>query len=222
MIDPVSAAMQALTSGSPVAFGLVFLAGLLTCIGPCIAPRYLALAAIAGGSRRPLMPSLAFIAGLMSAFVTLGFVAGLLGKLWSISSSMYLVLAAGFIGAGCVALVRADPDAGADDCSTHAVGARRQSLGALFLAGACSALVLSPCCTPAVTAIVATSTAIGKPLIGGFLLLCYAAGHSLPLVFCGQVGRVAQLVPLRPIRQATAVVGAVLMLALGIYYGLLA
>ena len=217
--------MLALTSRSPAAVGLVFLAGVLTSIGPCIAPRYIAIAAIVNSDRRPIVPTLAFVLGLISAFVALGFVAGLLGALWSLSNAIYVVLAIGLIGGGCLMLVRAVPNRTAvHACTAH--GAPRdahRSLGAIFLLGATSALVISPCCTPIVAAVVATSTAIGKPLVGVGLLFSFAAGHSLPLFFAGNIGALVQrMIPHYVTAQAPAIIGAVLMLALGIYYGVLA
>jgi cytochrome c-type biogenesis protein len=225
MIDPVAAAMFALTSGSPAAVGLVFLAGAVTSIGPCMAPRYIAIAAIVNGARRPIRPTLAFVLGLVCAFVALGFVAGLLGTLWSVSSSIYLVLALGLILGGCVTLVRAVPHQAGDHVCADTTPARgpERSLGAIFLLGAASAFVLSPCCTPIVAAVVATSTAIGSPVTGVILLFSYAAGHALPLFFAGNIGPVAaRILPPRLMDQAPAIVGAALMLTLGAYYGVLA
>jgi cytochrome c biogenesis protein CcdA len=223
MIDPVSAAMSALQSHSPAAVGTLFVAGALTSVGPCVAPRYVAVTAIAGADRHPLVPTCAFISGLVAAFVMLGFAAGLLGSLWSSSHAMYLILAAGLIVGGGIALVRAAPS-NEHACVRDAPRpAAPRSLAAIFLLGACSTLVISPCCTPIVTTIVATSTAIGQPLTGGILLLSYALGHALPLLFAGHFGgRLARIFPGHGSTQAVAIVGAVLMLALGCYYGVLA
>jgi cytochrome c-type biogenesis protein len=225
MIDPIAAAMEAVTSGSPAALGLVFLAGVVSSIGPCVAPRYVAIAAIANGNRRPFLPTLAFVAGLIGAFMALGYVAGLLGTLWYWSSTIDAVLAVGLIGGGCIALVRAEAHHNTQhSCAgSSARPARHRSLGAIFLLGAASAFVISPCCTPVVMTVAATLTAIGKPLAGVVLLASFAAGHALPLFFAGSVGTlVRRIVPLRVPAQAPAIVGAVLMLALGIYYGVLA
>ncbi len=224
MIDPLATAVLAVTAPSPAACGWVFLAGVVTSVGPCTAPRYVAIAAIANADRRPLVPTLAFVLGLTAAFAALGFFAGLLGSLWSLSSAMYAALGLALIGGGCVTLVRAvphhhcEPDGHAGGPASGPV----RSLGAVFLLGAASALVISPCCTPIVAAVVATSTSIGKPLVGALLLVAYAAGHALPLFFAGSIGAIARFVPGRFTAQAPAIVSAVLMLALGLYYGALA
>lgn len=225
MMDPVATAVLAVNSPSPAAIGWVVLAGFVTSVGPCIAPRYLTIAAIAHADRRPIVATSAFIAGLMGAYAALGYFAGLLGSLWSLSSAIYAVLALGLIAGGSITLARAVPsDRRGHTCAaTPATAGERRSIGAIFLLGAASALVISPCCTPIVAAVVATSTSIGKPLAGALLLLGYAAGHAAPLFFAGSIGaRISRLVPRRVTAQAGGIVSAVLMLALGIYYGVLA
>jgi cytochrome c biogenesis protein CcdA len=109
MIDPLAASLLAVTSRSPAAFGSVFTAGLLTSVGPCIAPRYVAIAAIAGHDRRPIVPTLAFVGGLIGAFLALGFAGGAFGALWPQSNTIDIVLAVALIAGGCHALVRAEP-----------------------------------------------------------------------------------------------------------------
>jgi cytochrome c-type biogenesis protein len=225
MIDPLAAALLALTSRSPAALALVFAGGVATSIGPCVAPRYLAIAAIAGCDRHPLVPTLAYVGGLIGALMVLGFAGGLLGTVWSASGTIDVVLAVALIAAGCHALVRAEP---------HPHGRRgcrqgdkptdgRRSIGAVFLLGAASALVVSPCCTPVVATIVATTTATGEPLLGAALLAIFGAGHALPLLFTGQIGAaLARCAPSRLNAQAPAIVSAVLMLALGMYYAVIA
>jgi len=223
MIDPISATLSALTAHSPAAIILVFLAGLATSLGPCVAPRYLAVAAVAGTHRRPLVPISAFIGGLTAAFMAIGFTAGALGALWSISSTVYALMGLALVAGGTIMLVRAVPGPGShhEHRETHpgaaAVGPNR-SLGGIFLLGAASALVISPCCTPVVAAIVATSTAIGQPVLGALLLLSYALGHSLPLLLAATLRQLTGYAArVRLPVQASAIVSAVLMLALGFY-----
>jgi cytochrome c-type biogenesis protein len=205
--------------------GSVFAAGLFTSVGPCVAPRYVAIAALAGRDRHPIVPTLAFVSGLIGAFVALGFAGGLLGAMSSSSTTIYVILAAALLGGGCIALARAVPhDHAAVTCRpVCATNGARRSLGAVFLLGAASAFVVSPCCTPMVATVLATSTAAGKPLFGALLLASFGAGHALPLLFTAQIGSVAaRLAPSRFAEQGLAIVSAVLMLALGTYYAVLA
>jgi cytochrome c-type biogenesis protein len=204
--------------------GSVFAAGLITSVGPCVAPRYVAIAALAGRDRYPIVPTLAFVSGLIGTFVALGFAGGLFGALSSSSSTIYVILAAALLGGGCIALARAVPTDHAAACRpAGATNGARRSLGAVFLMGAASAFVVSPCCTPMIATVLATSTAAGKPLFGALLLASFGAGHALPLMFTAQIGSVAaRLAPSRFAEQGLAIVSAVLMLALGTYYAVLA
>jgi len=226
MIDPLGAAMLALTSRTPAALASVFAAGVVTSVGPCVAPRYLAVAAIAGRHRHPLVPTLAYVGGLIGALTAVGFAGGLLGRLGAASQTLDIVLAAALIVGGVHALVRAEPHAHEHDAAGEAAAApteSRRSIGAVFLLGAASALVVSPCCTPVVATIAAMTTSTGEPLFGALLLALFGAGHALPLLLAGQVGAaLTRWMPLRSHAQAPAIVSAVLMLALGGYYALIA
>jgi cytochrome c-type biogenesis protein len=228
VIDPLTASTFALTSPSPIAVGTIFIAGALTSAGPCIAPRYVALAAIAGGYRHPIVPTLVFVAGLLGAFMALGFGAGLLGAMWSFSPLLYALLAAGLVAGGCITLARAAAQpAGHAECSAACPESRtaagQRSLGGVFLLGMASTLVVSPCCTPVIASVIGASTAIGKPVFGMILLASFALGHMLPLFFAGSVSSIFALaLRWRLPEQAPRIVSGSLMLALGAYYAVLA
>ncbi len=229
MIDPLAAGLAAVRSGSPASAAAVFAAGLCTSVGPCVAPRYLALATLASTYRNPTVPTLAFVAGMLGAFMTLGFGAGAVGALWISAGSVYALLATALVLGGCYSLVRADPPAASSARCCAAPLQRpagriaQRSLGGIFLFGAASALIVSPCCTPVVTAIAATSAAIGKPVVGVALLTSFTIGHALPLLVGGSfTARLRRIEKLRIHGQAAPIVSGVLMLALGAYYGMLA
>lgn len=221
MIDPIAASFLAISSRSPAAVGLVFAAGLITSIGPCVAPRYLAVAAFANGSRA-WVPTLAFVTGLFGAFVALGWSAALLGSVWASSRTIDIVLAVALAGGGIVTLVRASATADCDDrCRSRTRTPR--SLGGILLLGAASALVVSPCCTPVVLTVVAASTAIGQPLLGVVLLAAFTLGHAAPLFLAGgMLSKLQRVLGARVPAQAPAIVAGTLLLALGAYYGVLA
>jgi cytochrome c biogenesis protein CcdA len=222
MSDPVISALRLLEASPAAAFGSLFTAGLLTSVGPCVAPRYVAVASLTQGRRNPSVAIAAFVGGLTFAYVVLGFAAGALGTLRSASTTIDVLLAGALVGGGCIALVRARPlDANHHRCEPR--GTReRHSLGAAFLLGASSALVVSPCCTPVVGAVAATTTALGNPLMGAALLAAFALGHALPLIGVGQLRALVERGVPPAAAQAPAIVSAVLMIALGLYYGMLA
>ena len=223
MIDAVTAGLQAVATRSPLAYPLVFAAGALTSIGPCAAPRYVALAALVNASRRPARTVAGFVAGLIGAYVVVGAAAGALGTLWSASRLVYAALAAILAIAGIATLLRGGGASHVHhDTNVHHAGAQA-SLGGTFLLGASSALIVSPCCTPIVAGIAGLTTASGHGGQGVALLAAFACGHALPIVFAGAIGtRVASGLRHVMASHAPATVAGTLMLALAAYYGVLA
>jgi thiol:disulfide interchange protein DsbD len=224
VIDAVSAGLHAVATRSPLAYPLVFAAGAVTSIGPCAAPRYIALAALVNASRRPARIVPAFVAGLIGAYIALGVAAGALGALWSASRLVYAALAVLLAVAGIATLLRGGRDRSHVHGNVPAAHAgARTSLGGTFLLGASSAFVVSPCCTPIVAGIAGLTTASGHAGVGVALLTAFACGHALPIVSAGAIGtRIASAFQPLAASHASAVVGGTLMLALAAYYGVLA
>jgi thiol:disulfide interchange protein DsbD len=224
VIDAVSAGLHAVATRSPLAYPLVFAAGAATSIGPCAAPRYVALAALVGGARRPSCTIAAFVGGLVGAYVVLGVAAGALGVLWSASGYVYVALAVILAIAGTATLLRGGGAPHA--CHDRARAIDRgtgASIGGTFLLGASSAVVVSPCCTPIVAGIAGLTTAGGHTGTGVALLAAFACGHALPIVSAGAMGtRAVRAARRLAASHAPAVVAGTLMLALAAYYGALA
>ena len=238
MTDVLGAGLQAAATRSPLAYPLVFAAGIVTSVGPCVAPRYVAVAVLANAARRPWPVIAAFVAGLIGAYVALGLAAGALGGLWLTSSTVYVVLAVALAAGGLVTLLRADTHehAGEHGHTPHTQGQRHEhggdtaaakrasaSLGGTLLLGASSAFVVAPCCTPVVAGIAGLTILGGRTLEGALLLTAFGLGHALPLLAAGVLGRrVAGLVGRCTASAAPGVVAGTLMLALAAYYGVLA
>lgn len=219
MTDMLGEALRAVSSGTPLAYPLVFVAGLATSVGPCTAPRYVAVAALAHASRRPARIIAAFVCGLAGAFVVLGFAMTSLPALWSSSRWSYAALTCALAIGGLTVLLR-----GSGGCTAHPPGTRAGAgLGGTFLLGASSALVVSPCCTPAIAAIAGVTSVSGRALEGSLLLAAFACGHALPLVAAGALGmRSSAFFARFQAVQASATISGALMLALAAYYGVLA
>ncbi|MBV9407553.1 MAG: hypothetical protein JO164_01935 [Candidatus Eremiobacteraeota bacterium] len=216
MTDAIGDALRAAAAGSPSAYPLAFAAGLATSIGPCVAPRYVAVAALAQASRNPARVVVAFVAGTALTYVALASLAAAIGTLWSASHLLYAGFAVLLAVAGAVSLVRAD---GKRVCARHAHGAG----GAPFLLGASSALVVSPCCTPVVAALAGLTALSGHAAAAAMLSVAFAFGHGLPLIAAGMLGgKLAPLFARAAAAQAPAIVSGALLLALAAYYGVLA
>ncbi|HYZ14840.1 MAG TPA: cytochrome c biogenesis protein CcdA [Candidatus Acidoferrum sp.] len=219
MIDALGESLRAAAHRSPYAYPLVFAAGLATSLGPCVAPRYVAVAALVHRSAHPGRVIAAFLAGLIGAYVALGLGAGVLGSLWSSSTAIYVLLAIALAAGGIVTLLRDHRD----DHDHHRTCAVPSNAGGTFLLGASSAFVVSPCCTPAIAGIAGLTTLGGRTFEGCLLLATFALGHGAPLLAAGALGtRISALFARLAASEAPAVIAGTLMLALAAYYGTLA
>jgi cytochrome c biogenesis protein CcdA len=237
--DLLGESLRAAGTRSALAYPLVFGAGIVTSAGPCAAPRYVAVAALAHAARAPWRTVAAFTAGLVAAYVALGAAAGAvgtaagaLGALWSASTVIYALLAAVLLAGGIATLLRAGAQSPGDACA-HAGTVRdtrdacrargSASLGGAFLLGASSVVVVSPCCTPVVAAIAGLTLANDRAAEGVGLLAAFAFGHAVPVACIGALGdRFAGALRRLAASQAPAIVSGSLMLALAAYYGALA
>src|SRR5579862_7646944 len=133
--------------GSLLAVALVFIAGVVTSVGPCLAPRYVAVAAYAAESGKPFATIGSFVAGLVAAHLPIGLVGLAIGSvalLGRYSTFVNLVMAVGLLGVGVYLVIW--PQRHADH--THSDTQAKRSTWSMFGAGAAFAFALSPCCTP--------------------------------------------------------------------------
>jgi len=218
MTDVVAAALRAAPAGDALAYPLAFAAGVVTSVGPCVAPRYVALAALTQTAVRPWRIAGAYLAGLVAAMVAIGLAVDALSALRVASTQVNLALAVILAVTGVVTLARGGR-------ALHAHAGRRAPLGVggVALLGTSGALVVSPCCTPILAAIAGLTVTAGRLGSGTALLAAYALGHALPLLLTTAAGRplAAGFARLAG-SDAPATVSGTLMLALGSYYGLLA
>lgn len=220
MFDPVSQAVQAASARSAYAFAPVFAAGAVTSIGPCVAPRFIAVAGLSAnrGAAHALAGAAAFVAGLACAYASLGALAGLLLHDARIGTAVYAAVAAAFAVGGIATLCSRS-----SGCAHSHGGGRARSAGAAFLLGASFSFVVAPCCTPIVMAILAYAGSAGDPLYGSALLGVYALGHALP-VFAAAAGArgAGRLFEKYAAAHAASLVAGTLMLAISAYYAVLA
>jgi cytochrome c biogenesis protein CcdA len=218
MIDPVALSIDAIARGDSGRLPLVALAGAVTSLGPCVAPRYVAIAALLG-NRRQTLTIAAFVAGMVTAYTALGFGAGLLAQVSGHASALYVVLAVALAAGGIITLCRGS----SCDHAHHTIneGAKPHRLSGVFSLGAASALVVSPCCTPILAAVVGMSVD-ANPTTRAELLAAFALGHAAPLFAVGTFGSLcARTFRTWNASPAPPVVSGALMIALGAYYGLL-
>lgn len=218
MIDPIAASAFAVAQRTAAAPFLVWLSGVVSSFGPCVAPRFVALAACSAQARSPRALLAAFIGGLVAAYASFGCAASLFVVAHAASSKVYALVAAALFAGGAVTIVRADEGC----CGAPSGRAPARSLGGVFLLGASFAFVLSPCCTPLVLMVLAYTSSVGDPLYGAGLLGAFGLGHALPLIALGAAGTgfasaVRRMIP----EQAVSIASGALMVGLAGYYALL-
>jgi cytochrome c-type biogenesis protein len=217
VIDPIASTIAAAARQSPWAPAFAFGAGVAASVGPCVAPRFVAVAALAGSPGVARWKAVAaFAAGLCASYVAIGLAAGFAGRIAAISAHVYALLALVLLGFGLNALLR-EPKTCAHD------GPKVHSLGGACLLGMSFAFVTSPCCTPAIVVLGSLAANGPSPALGAALIGAYAAGHALPLVAAG-LGRqwMGKRLDTPPLRSAMQTIAGALMLALAGYYGALA
>lgn len=185
-------------SGSPAtALPLVFLAGVLTSLNPCIYPMIPITAAIVGGQTvgdtkpprwRTLLLTLSYVTGLATVYSILGLIAGVTGTMFGTISTnpwLYLVMANVLILSSLAMFdvfpIRL-PAALSQRAATAGTGGRA---GGAFVMGAVSGLVAAPCGAPVMAAILTWVGGQGSATLGFVYLLVFSFGMCTLLVAVG-------------------------------------
>jgi thiol:disulfide interchange protein DsbD len=185
-------------SDSPLlAVALLFAAGVLTSLTPCIYPMIPITAAIVGGQSvgetrpprsRTIFLTLAYVAGLAIVYATLGVIAGMTGTIFGTISTnpwLYFTMANVLIIAALSMLdvlpVRI-PASLMQRAST--AGTAGRASGA-FIMGAVSGLVAAPCGAPVMAAVLTWVTTTQRAALGFIYLLSFSIGMCALLVAVG-------------------------------------
>ncbi len=175
---------------TPASVGIIFMAGLLTSLTPCMLSMLPITIGYIGGYEtqtrlQAAVQSTWFALGLATTLAGLGLLAAVVGKIYGqIGLGLPLVVSAIAILMGLNLL--------------EALPLRLPSLGGLewiskdlpigmraYLIGLTFGLVASPCSTPVLATILAWISATKDPVLGSALLLAYAVGYVAPLVLAG-------------------------------------
>jgi len=186
-----------LSSNPAIALPLVFAAGVLTSLNPCIYPMIPITAAIVGGSSvgeksaprtRVLLLTFCYVAGLALVYAALGLFAGLTGTIFGTVSTnpwLYFLMANVLILA---ALAMFDvipirvPASLMARASSAGTGGRA---GGAFVMGAVSGLVAAPCGAPVMASILTWVGATQSAGLGFLYLLVFSLGMCTLLIGVG-------------------------------------
>ena len=202
-MDP-SRIADSLSTNPLVALPLLFLAGVLTSLTPCVYPMIPITAAIVGGAagdaprprRQTVALTLAYDVGLALVYSALGLFAGLSGTMFGAVSTnpwLYFAMANVLILAALAMLdvlpVRL-PTALIQRASSAGTGGR---VGGAFVMGAMSGLVAAPCSAPVMAFVLTWVSTTRSAALGFGYLFAFSLGMCALLVavglFAGTVGR---------------------------------
>ena len=182
-----------LQAGSPLAYAIAFLGGILVSFTPCVYPVLPVtvgyLGSRCGGSRRrAFLLSAAYAVGMASTYAALGMAAGLSGSVFGEATShplSYLVL-----GNICILFALSMFDVfrlpiPAILARAGGTGSAPGEAGGAFVVGMLSGLVVGPCTAPVLGGLLLYVGASGHPVFGATLLFTFALGMGLPVVALG-------------------------------------
>jgi cytochrome c biogenesis protein CcdA len=182
---PLDAVGEAIRAGGPAALAVAFLGGLVSSVNPCVmGSMFLLIGFVAsyggGGRKRLWVWALAFALGTTVVFTGLGLVAAQAGTLLGlVSRRWYILLAAITAWMGLQTLgVLPGPSWAAPGMSS-----RKGTVFALLL-GALAGVILSPCATPVLVAVLSLAATMPRARAAA-LLFSYGVGRGVPLVIIG-------------------------------------
>jgi thiol:disulfide interchange protein DsbD len=176
-----------------VALPLLFAAGVITSVTPCIYPMIPITVGVIGGTAtgrsrgRTVALTLTYVGGLATFYALLGLVAGLTGSLFgTVSANRWVLLATGnlllLFG---LAMLDVFPVATPQRLTQWAGRLRGGSLPAVFLLGATSGIVAAPCGAPAFAAVLTWVAGTGSGVLGFLYLFVFSLGMTVLLVAVG-------------------------------------
>lgn len=170
-----------------VAFGAVFLAGVMSSASPCVLATVPLVVGFVGGHSdgdrwKAFRYSLAFILGLSLTFTAFGAAAGLLGTIFGTLGGWW------YVAAGAVAVLMGLQMVGLYEIRLPIrpdYKPQQRGLIGSFLLGLFFGVVSSPCATPVLVVILTFVATKGQVVYGIALLFTYAIGHCLLMLAAG-------------------------------------
>lgn len=223
--DALGAALQ---NDPLIAIAVLFGAGVLTSLTPCIYPMIPITAGIIGGSAGPdagrgrvAALTAAYVLGLATLYATAGLIAGLSGQLFGTLAATWWSrsLIAVFLTAFGLALLDVIPVPMPQRLLDRVAKLKGGSIPAVFLLGATSGLVAAPCGAPAFAAVLTWVSTTGSGTLGFIYLFVFSLGMTVLLVGVGMSAGLASRLP-QPGRWTSWIkrVGGMILLAMATYY----
>ena len=220
-------------SSSPfTALPIVFLAGVLTSLTPCVYPMIPITAAIVGGGAvsengarrrsRSVLLTFSYVLGLAAVYAAVGLFAGMTGTMFGAVSTnpwLYFAMANLLVLAG-LAMLDVVPVRIPSRLLSRAAGAGGGgSVSGAFVMGSASGLVAAPCSAPVMAAVLTWVTATRSGVLGFVYLFAFSLGMCTLLVAVGLFSGTLARMPKAGVWMIWVKRGfAVIMLAAAEYY----
>lgn len=174
---------------TPLSIGIIFLAGLLTSLTPCMLSMLpLTIGYIGGYEAKSRWQAAAqstwFALGLATMLAGMGILATVVGQVYGqVGFGLPIVVSVIAIVMG-LNLLEALP-LQLPSLNSIEISQNLPKLLQAYLIGLTFGLVASPCSTPVLATLLAWIASTKDPVLGGVLLLSYTAGYSAPLILAG-------------------------------------
>jgi cytochrome c-type biogenesis protein len=212
-----------LTHLSAVSLGVIFLAGLLTSLTPCMLSMLpITIGYIGGyeakGRWQATIQSTWFSLGLATTLAALGIVAASLGKVYGqlgVGLPIFVSAIAIIMGLNLLEVLPLRfPSLGSTDWITDEFPAGLRS----YLLGLTFGLIASPCSTPVLATLLAWVASTEDLILGGGLLLAYTAGYVAPLIVAGTfTASIKKLLEVRRWSGWINITSGVLLIGFGVF-----
>lgn len=228
--NPVSGglATETLSSSPLVALAVLFGAGVLTSLTPCVYPMIPITASVIAGTAREGQSrartaglTLTYVTGLACFYALLGLVAGMTGTLFgTVSASPWALLAIGnLLLLFALFMLDVFPVPVPRRLMDWASGQGGGSYGAVFLLGATSGIVAAPCGAPAFAVVLTWVAATRAGFMGFVYLFVFSLGMTALLVAVGlSSGLIARLPKSGPWMVGMKRLAALIMIGVAQYY----
>lgn len=208
---------------------LIFvLLGLGLAFTPCVFPMYPIIAGIIGGQQgklttsRGFLLSFVYVQGMALTYTALGIIVALAGMQYQAYlqhpailitlAVLFIVLAAGMFGAYTLQL----PSSWQNKLNTISQRQKGGAYGGVFLMGALSGLIASPCTTAPLSGVLLFIAQSGDVVSGALILYALSIGMGVPLMIIGASG--GKLLPKAgPWMNSVKVVFGLLLLAVALF-----
>jgi thiol:disulfide interchange protein DsbD len=226
--------LSAQLSSSPfTALPIVFIAGVLTSLAPCVYPMIPITAAIVGGGSvaegavprprsRVALLTFSYVLGLAAVYAALGVFAGLSGTMFgSVSTNPWLYFGmANLLILAALAMLDVIPVRIPSRLLNRAAGAGGGgSVSGAFVMGSASGLVAAPCSAPVMAAVLTWVTVTRSGVLGFVYLFVFSLGMCTLLVMVGLFSGTVSRLPKAGMWMVWVKRGfAVIMLGVAEYY----